>query len=244
MRFNLVSVLQTETKMGTYTTNYNLFMPTIGEQGWGELVNGNFTIIDSTMAGLNTRVGTLETETDAVEKRVTTLETGEFETINCTGYVTSNGFVGRLYVASEYTTEEGDAIFSTAPLQTVSTGGGTSATITVSDFVKNTNFPMKISPGVYIGNEDLIEGDYESIRSSFFPRIATFSVSTSSASGGVAGYVDGTQVCGWNINGYQNFSYTHNMQVGQTAYIVVNKSKGTITATITIPEINIYVKTK
>ena len=60
--------------MGTYTTNYNLFMPSVGEQGWGELVNGNFTTIDDTMSGLTTRIGTLETETDAVEERVTTNE--------------------------------------------------------------------------------------------------------------------------------------------------------------------------
>ena len=32
--------------MGTYTTNKNLFMPTVGETGWGELVNGNFETID------------------------------------------------------------------------------------------------------------------------------------------------------------------------------------------------------
>ena len=60
--------------MGTYTTNYQLFMPTVGEQGWGELVNGNFSTIDTTMEGLDTRIGTLETETDAVEERVTVLE--------------------------------------------------------------------------------------------------------------------------------------------------------------------------
>ena len=46
--------------MGTYTTNYNLFMPTVGETGWGTLVNGNFTTIDTTMKGLNTRIGALE----------------------------------------------------------------------------------------------------------------------------------------------------------------------------------------
>ena len=33
--------------MGTYTTNKDLFMPSIGEQGWGELVNGNFETIDT-----------------------------------------------------------------------------------------------------------------------------------------------------------------------------------------------------
>ena len=46
--------------MGTYTSNYNLFLPTVGEQGWGDLVNGNFSTIDTTMSELNTRVGTLE----------------------------------------------------------------------------------------------------------------------------------------------------------------------------------------
>ena len=76
--------------MGTYTTNYNLFMPSIGEQGWGEIVNNNFSTIDTTMGGLDAKVGTLETEMDAVETRVTTLEAGEFESINCAGTVTAN----------------------------------------------------------------------------------------------------------------------------------------------------------
>ena len=33
--------------MGTYTTNKELFMPSVGEQGWGDLVNGNFETIDN-----------------------------------------------------------------------------------------------------------------------------------------------------------------------------------------------------
>lgn len=60
--------------MGTYTANYQLYMPTVGEQGWGDLMNGNLTTIDTTMAGLNTRIGTLETETDAFDTRITALE--------------------------------------------------------------------------------------------------------------------------------------------------------------------------
>lgn len=38
--------------MGTYTTNYNLYKPTVGEQGWGSLINTNFDTTDSTMHGL------------------------------------------------------------------------------------------------------------------------------------------------------------------------------------------------
>ena len=61
--------------MGTYTTNYNLFMPSIGEQGWGELVNNNFSTIDTSMAGLNTRMGTAEMNITSLTSRMGTAET-------------------------------------------------------------------------------------------------------------------------------------------------------------------------
>jgi len=35
--------------MGTYTPNYNLYKPDIGETGWGDLVNQNFDTIDAQM---------------------------------------------------------------------------------------------------------------------------------------------------------------------------------------------------
>lgn len=82
--------------MGTYTTNYNLFMPSVGEQGWGELVNGNFATIDTTMKGLNTRIGTLETETDAIAStvngfgsRITAIENEVNGALSCTSVTTS-----------------------------------------------------------------------------------------------------------------------------------------------------------
>ena len=40
--------------MGTYTPNYNLYMPEIGETGWGNLVSNNFEIIDNAI-GSGTR---------------------------------------------------------------------------------------------------------------------------------------------------------------------------------------------
>ena len=60
--------------MGTYTTNYQLYMPTVGEQGWGELVNENCQKIDAVLNGLDTRVGTLEAETVTLDERATTSE--------------------------------------------------------------------------------------------------------------------------------------------------------------------------
>ena len=52
----MVFVCRMETKMGTYTTNYNLFMPTVGETGWGTLVNGNFETIDTELKSLNNKL--------------------------------------------------------------------------------------------------------------------------------------------------------------------------------------------
>ena len=48
----MVSVWKTETKMGTYTTNLELYKPSIGEQGWGTLVNENFDKIDAYIPGV------------------------------------------------------------------------------------------------------------------------------------------------------------------------------------------------
>lgn len=81
--------------MGTYTTNYNLFMPSVGEQGWGDLVNTNFSTIDTTMKSLSNSIATLETEADTVVERVTVLEAGNFETITADvgnfGEIITNG---------------------------------------------------------------------------------------------------------------------------------------------------------
>ena len=46
--------------MGTYTTHLELYKPTVGENGWGTLVNENFDKIDTTIKGLDTRIETLE----------------------------------------------------------------------------------------------------------------------------------------------------------------------------------------
>lgn len=76
----MVFVRKTETKMGTYTTNYQLYMPTIGETGWGELVNGNYQTIDSTMKSLSNRVTAVENEVNGA--------------LNCTSVTTSGKITG------------------------------------------------------------------------------------------------------------------------------------------------------
>ena len=78
--------------MGTYTTNYNLFMPTVGETGWGTLVNGNFSTIDTTMKSLSNRITTCE----SYGARITAVENEVNGALSCTsvttsGTITANG---------------------------------------------------------------------------------------------------------------------------------------------------------
>ena len=76
--------------MGTYTTNYNLFLPTIGEQGWGELVNGNFTTIDTTMKSLSNRITAVENEVNGNLSCTSVTTSG---TITSAGVINANGGV-------------------------------------------------------------------------------------------------------------------------------------------------------
>ena len=66
--------------MGTYTTNYQLYMPSVGETGWGILVNGNFTTIDTAMKGLSNRITVVENEVNGA--------------LSCTSVTTSGKITG------------------------------------------------------------------------------------------------------------------------------------------------------
>lgn len=79
--------------MGTYTTNYQLFMPSVGETGWGTLVNGNFITIDTTMKGLDTRLTAVESEVNgALRCTSVTATTG-----TCSGAVTGASFNNHVF---------------------------------------------------------------------------------------------------------------------------------------------------
>ena len=66
--------------MGTYTTNYQLYMPTVGETGWGTLVNTNFSTIDTTIKSLSNRITAVENEVNG--------------NLNCTSVTTSGKITG------------------------------------------------------------------------------------------------------------------------------------------------------
>ena len=106
----MVFVRKTEAKMGTYTSNYNLFMPTVGETGWGTLVNTNFSTIDSTMKNLSNRITAVENEVNGA--------------LSCTSVTTSGKITGNGGIAGTTGTFSGAVTgtsFNGAPLKANST---------------------------------------------------------------------------------------------------------------------------
>lgn len=101
--------------MGTYTTNYNLFMPTVGETGWGTLVNTNFSTIDSTMKGLNDRITAVENEVNGA--------------LSCTSVTTSGKITGNGGIAGTIGTFSGAVTGSTINGATITSTKFNGATI-------------------------------------------------------------------------------------------------------------------
>ena len=116
--------------MGTYTTNYNLFLPTIGEQGWGELVNGNFTTIDAAMKGLDTRLTAVENEVNGNLNCTSVITSG---TITSAGKITGNGGIGTTSLTTSSTITSTGKITGNGGIGTTSLT--TSSTITSTGLI-------------------------------------------------------------------------------------------------------------
>ena len=77
--------------MGTYTTNKNLFMPTVGETGWGELVNGNFTTIDTFLKPISLSGSTYTFTGNQKGGSISATSITNSGTLTSTGKITANG---------------------------------------------------------------------------------------------------------------------------------------------------------
>ena len=65
-----------------------MFLPTVGETGWGTLVNENFTTIDTTMKGLNTRLTAVENEVNGA--------------LSCTSVAATTGTFSGTVIATKF----------------------------------------------------------------------------------------------------------------------------------------------
>ena len=125
--------------MGTYTTNKNLFMPSVGEQGWGTLVNGNFSTIDTFLKPITVSGSTYtftgnqsggSVSATSISNSGTLTQTG---TSTFTGKITGNGGIGTTSLTTSSTITSTGKITANGGIGTTSLT--TSSTITSTGLI-------------------------------------------------------------------------------------------------------------
>ena len=101
--------------MGTYTPNYNLYMPSIGETGWGQLVSNNFEILDTVILNnlnnLQDQINTINTNIGD-GTRILSISSPNSITITSSNYGSCASYdVNNVYIASFY----GNTTFESIP---------------------------------------------------------------------------------------------------------------------------------
>ena len=94
--------------MGSYTANYQLYIASAAEQGWGDLVAENFETIDSILKTVsNTATSAQTTAEDAGSKAETAAKTAEWSQIS--GKPTLMGLTKKSINASSYSFSASDS---------------------------------------------------------------------------------------------------------------------------------------
>ena len=147
--------------MGTYTTNKELYKPSVGETGWGTLVNGNFETIDNFLKPITVSGSTYTFTGNQKGGSVSATSITNSGTLTNTGKITANGgitgtigtFSGAVTGASfngvdigaytlNVTTTESPS-FTAVSIYTLGVSGTSSATRAIAPYVTNprtTNF--------------------------------------------------------------------------------------------------------
>ena len=228
--------------MGTYTTNYQLYMPTIGEQGWGTLVNGNFTTIDTTIKGLDTRITAVENEVNGNLSCTSVTTSG---TITSTELITANGGVkGALYVNGQITTTKMtnySPAYAGTLEQTITvscTYNSTSASSTIiasAPTILSLTYPLRVGPGIYIrAASDIKSGSIGSVSRIVTVRAINYTTSSEKRTIGRL-YVNGSSVVEVVVSGIKNTeATTYTINSGDEIYVTAtgDGANGTVTATI------------
>ena len=228
--------------MGTYTTNYNLFMPSIGEQGWGTLVNGNFSTIDTTMKELDTRLITVENEVNGNLSCTSVTTSGTIESM---GLITANGGVkGALYVNGQITTikmSNYSPVYAGTLEQTITVSCRYNATSTSSTIIASAptilsiTYPVRVGPGIYIRTaSDIKSGSIGSVSRSVSLTVTNASLSSEKKTRGRL-YVNGSSIGEVVASGISNTSTaTYTINSGDDIYVTATGEgiNGVVTATI------------
>ena len=123
--------------MGTYTANKNLYMPTVGEQGWGDLMNTNLSTIDNFLKPITVSGSTYTFTGNHVGNQsggsISATSITNSGTLTSTGKITANGGIGTTSLTTSSTITSTGKITGNGGIGTTSLT--TSSTITSTGLI-------------------------------------------------------------------------------------------------------------
>ena len=128
--------------MGTYTTNKELFMPSVGEQGWGTLVNGNFETIDTFLKPIAVSGSTYTFTGNQTGGSINATSITNNGTSTFTGKITANSGIGTTFLTTSSTITSAGLITGNGGFEGTLTGnvtGNVTGKINVSSVGTNSN---------------------------------------------------------------------------------------------------------
>ena len=130
--------------MGTYTTNKELYKPSVGETGWGILVNGNFETIDNFLKPISLSGSTYTFTGNQTGGTITATKITNSGTLTNTGKITANGGIGTTSLTTSCT------ITSTGKITANGGIAGTTGTFNEVVTAKNVNIYGMIPYTLYL----------------------------------------------------------------------------------------------
>ena len=135
--------------MGTYTTNKELYKPSVGENGWGTLVNGNFETIDNFLKPITVSGSTYTFTGNHVGNlsggSISATSISNSGTLTNTGKITANGGIGTTSLTTSSTITSTGKITANGGIVTkalTATTGTFSGAVTGASF---NSIPIKTS---------------------------------------------------------------------------------------------------
>lgn len=233
--------------MGTYTTNKNLFMPTVGETGWGTLVNNNFSTIDTFLKPITVSGSTYTFTGNHVGNQsggsVSATSITNSGTLTSTGKITANGGIGTTSLTTSSTITSTGKITGNGGIGTTSLT--TSSTITSTGLItanggitptkiycttKTSGYPLYRY--YYNGEDNAIAASITRAREQTWTTVASFNFSNSGLFS-----VSGTFSCTVKLYGHTGgSSFPFRLQVtenGTSIYDITDTNNTTYNKTLT-----------
>ena len=215
--------------MGTYTANKNLYMPTVGEQGWGDLMNTNLSTIDNFLKPITVSGRTYTFNGNQAGGSISATSITNSGTLTNTGKITANGGIGTTSLTTSGTITSTGQITANGGIVGTLTGNVignvTGSVVGTMAFKLTTDANQSVNGRPLTMRTDTASGTYYNVFTDFLP-----------------GAVSGTEFVTLTVSGQRNSNSASSSHYGKitvdvddTYTVTAQGYKDRVTKSIQIP---------